>query len=109
MCELLGMSANVPTDIRFSFDGIPQEQDFPVGYFYVPEMIQPILPAVLSVRAPTGEVALQDAVAANARRVAQRLKTQSPIVGDALRQGRLKVVAARYDLDDGDVEWMEEV
>ena len=46
---------------------------------------------------------------ANARRVAQRLKTQSPIVLEAVRQNRLKVVAARYDLDDGDVDWFEDV
>jgi carbonic anhydrase len=27
----------------------------------------------------------------------------------AIRQGKLKVVAARYDLDDGDVQWFEDV
>ena len=69
------------------------------------EMIQPIIPAVLSVRRPGGEIVLDEAVAANARRVAARLRLQSPIAQEALRTNRLKIVAARYDLDDGDVEW----
>ena len=73
------------------------------------EMIQPIIPAVLAARRPGGEVRLDDAVIANARRVATRLKTQSPVIQELTRQGRLQVVAARYDLDDGDVAWFEDV
>ncbi len=72
------------------------------------EMIQPIIPAVLAARRPSGEVELNDAVTANAKRVATRLRTQSPVVPQLLREGRLKIVAARYDLDDGDVDWFEE-
>jgi carbonic anhydrase len=72
------------------------------------EMIQPIIPAVLAARRPSGEVELNDAVTANAKRVATRLRTQSPVVQQLLREGRLKIVAARYDLDDGDVDWFEE-
>lgn len=72
------------------------------------EMIQPIIPAVLSVRGQTGNL-LDNAVRANARRVAGRLKTQSVVLQEAVRAGRLKVVAARYDLNDGDVDWFEDV
>lgn len=72
------------------------------------EMIQPIVPAVLAVRSEGGSL-VENAVRANARRVAARLKTQSVILQEAVRAGRLKVVAARYDLDDGDVDWMEDV
>jgi carbonic anhydrase len=75
----------------------------------VGEMIQPIIPAVLSARKPDGAVSLDDAVVANARRVAARLGTQSTVLRDAVDQGRLKVVAARYDLDDGDVTWFEDL
>ena len=71
-------------------------------------MIQPIIPAVLVARGQRGDL-LDNAVVANARRVAQRLKTQSPIVQEAVRQSRLKVVAARYDLDHGHVDWFEDV
>ncbi len=73
------------------------------------EMIQPIIPAVLAARRQSGEVTLDDAVVANARRVATRLKTQSPVVQELVRQGKLKVIAARYDLDTGHVEWFEDV
>jgi carbonic anhydrase len=71
------------------------------------EMIRPIIPAVLAVRGQPGDP-LDNAVRANARRVAARLKTQSPVLEAALRRGGLKVVAARYDLDDGGVEWFED-
>ncbi|WP_241667043.1 carbonic anhydrase [Muricoccus nepalensis] len=73
------------------------------------EMIQPIIPAVLSVRRPSGEIVLDEAVAANARRVAARLKSQSPIAQEAVRANKLKIVAARYKLDDGNVEWFEDI
>ncbi len=46
---------------------------------------------------------------ANAKRLAARLKTQSPIALEAVRQNKLKIVAARYDLDDGNVDWFEDV
>ena len=48
-----------------------------------------------------------NAVKANARRVARRLGQQSPILQEARRADRLKIVAARYDLDVGSVEWLE--
>jgi carbonic anhydrase len=73
------------------------------------EMVQPIIPAVLSVRRLNGEVVLDDAVTANAKRVAARLKSQSAVVQAALRQNSLKIVAARYDLDAGHVDWFEDV
>src|SRR4051794_33103305 len=71
------------------------------------DMVQPILPAVLSVRRPGGEIVLDDAVVANAKRVATRLKSQSEIVQDGLRQNSRRVVAARYAWDDGTVDWIE--
>jgi len=48
-------------------------------------------------------------VRANARRVAVRLKTQSPVIRDALQAGKVKIVAARYGLQEGEVTWMEDV
>jgi carbonic anhydrase len=70
------------------------------------EMIQPIIPAVLAARSQSGDL-LDNAVRMNARRVAGRLKTQSTVLQEALGQDRLKVIAARYDFDDGDVDWFE--
>lgn len=71
------------------------------------EMVQPIVPAVLAARGQSGDL-LDNAVRANATRVAARLKTQSQVMQEALRTNRVKIVAARYDFDDGDVEWFEE-
>ena len=73
------------------------------------EMIQPIIPAVLEARRAPGGTALDAAVVANAKRVAARLKTQSPVVQEAVRQGELKIAAARYDLGAGRVDWFEDV
>jgi carbonic anhydrase len=72
------------------------------------EMIQPIIPAVLAARSQSGDL-LDNAVRMNARRVAARLKTQSTVLQEALRQDRLKIIAARYDFDDGDVDWFEDI
>ncbi|MBK1657797.1 carbonic anhydrase [Paracraurococcus ruber] len=71
------------------------------------EMIQPIIPAVLAARSQSGDL-LDNAVRMNARRVAGRLKTQSTVLQEALQQKRLKIIAARYDFDDGDVDWFED-
>ena len=72
------------------------------------EMIQPIIPAVLAARSQSGDL-LDNAVRMNARRVAARLKTQSTVLQEALRQNKLKIIAARYDFDDGDVDWFEDI
>lgn len=71
------------------------------------EMIQPIVPAVLSAKRVADGTLLHNSVIANAKRVANRLSTQSPVLQDALRAGKLKIVPAVYDLDDGDVDFLE--
>jgi carbonic anhydrase len=75
------------------------------------QMIEPIIPAVLQARSALGNAdraALLDAaVRENARRVAARLLVSGPILGEPLRAGKLKVVAARYDFNDGKVEFFE--
>jgi carbonic anhydrase len=72
------------------------------------DMIQPIIPAVLQVRGASGDL-LNNAVRANARRAARRLVQQSSALQEAQRAGRLKIVAASYDLAAGHVEWLEDV
>ncbi len=54
------------------------------------EMIQPIIPAVLAAHRSPGGATLDAAVVANAKRVAARLKTQSPVVQEAVRENKLK-------------------
>jgi carbonic anhydrase len=71
------------------------------------EMIQPIVPAVLQARGAAEGTLLHNSVVANAKRVATRLGTQSLVLQEAVRTGKLKIVPAVYDLDDGDVDFFE--
>lgn len=67
------------------------------------EMVQPILPAALATLAAPAEQRLDLAVRGNARRVAAHLGSTSALLAEQLRQGRLRIVAAHYDLDSGEV------
>lgn len=71
------------------------------------QMIEPILPAALMARSSgaKGEELLDAAVRENVRRVVTRLRNSEPVLMDPIRAGKVKVVGARYDLDDGQVEF----
>ena len=71
------------------------------------EMVQPIIPAVLEARRMSGGTLLDNSILSNAKRVAVRLGTQSPVLQEAVRAGKLKIVPARYDLDNGDVDFFD--
>ncbi len=72
-------------------------------------MVEPIVPAVLDARRQ-GAVDLLDAsVRANVSRTVGRLRDFSePMVLDRIKSGRLRVIGARYDLDDGRVDFFDE-
>ncbi|EWY40503.1 carbonic anhydrase [Skermanella stibiiresistens SB22] len=70
-------------------------------------MIEPIIPAVLDARDQPGDL-LDNAVRANVRRIVRRLSESEPMLIDPLRQGKLKIVGARYDLEDGSVDFFTE-
>ncbi len=67
-------------------------------------MVKPIVPAVKAVAKKEGDM-VDNAVRENARLTAEKIKTQSPIIAHLIKAGKVKVVAARYDLDDGKVEF----
>ena len=78
------------------------------------QMIEPIIPAVLRARAAVDaskpydrDAVLDSAVRENVRRVATRLRTSEPLLIEPLQQKRLLIVGARYDLDDGSVEFFD--
>lgn len=72
------------------------------------QMIEPIVPAVLQARSAPGELK-ENAVRENVRRTVRRLRAAfDPVLAEPLAAGRLKVVGARYDLDDGRVDWFME-
>lgn len=49
---------------------------------------------------------LDKACRVNAQRAAHNLVNTSVLLTDRLRQGKLQVESAYYDLDDGEIEWM---
>jgi len=91
--------------VAAAVDVVEKDATFPG---VIGEMVQPIVPAVLSVRNQPGSL-LDNAVRANARRIARRLKTQSQVIQGALNAGKVKIVAARYGLAEGEVSWMEDI
>jgi carbonic anhydrase len=71
-------------------------------------MIFPILPAALASRDERGVVDLNAAVRENVRRVVHRLRNDTdPILLAPQRAGRLKVVGAYYDLEEGRVDFFD--
>lgn len=68
-------------------------------------LVEGIRPAVEEAKAQSGDL-LDNAVNANIALTVERLKS-SPILAEALQQGTLQIVGARYDLDTGSVEVMK--
>lgn len=72
-------------------------------------MVEPIIPAVLAARSRGATNLLDASVRANVSRTVERLRTASePLVLDRIKSGKLRVVGARYDLDDGVVDFFDE-
>lgn len=73
------------------------------------QMVEPIIPAVLDARRNNPTDLLDASVRANVRRTVARLREFSePMVLDRIKQRKLRVVGARYDLDDGNVDFFDE-
>ena len=72
------------------------------------QMIEPVIPAVLHAQHQEGDL-LDNAVRENVRGILMRFRTSpEPILLEPLQARRLKIVGARYDLDDGTVDWFLE-
>ena len=72
------------------------------------QMIEPIVPAVLSSRGRPGDP-LEAAIKANVSRTVDRLRTASePMLLEPQRRGMLKVVGAYYELGTGRVDFFDE-
>ena len=69
------------------------------------QMIEPIVPAALAVKDKGGDF-VDATVRESAKRSAARLPSRSPVVSDLVAKGKVKVVAARYDLESGKVEFL---
>lgn len=77
------------------------------------EMLHPLLPAVLKARSNLGarasdtDALLDASVRENVRREVQRLRTSQTLLADPLARKAVMVVGARYDLDDGKVDFFD--
>ncbi len=67
------------------------------------ELVRKIQPAVEKTKSMPGDK-IENAVRENAKRMAAELAGLEPILKEKVDQGKLKVVAMRYDLDTGAVE-----
>jgi carbonic anhydrase len=68
-------------------------------------MVKAIVPAAQAVKDKPGDF-IDNAVRESARRTAVRIATNSKIVAGLIKAGKVKVVAARYGLEDGKVEYL---
>jgi carbonic anhydrase len=68
-------------------------------------MVNAIVPAAKAVRGNPGDF-VDNTVRESAKRTATKVATKSEIVSHLIKEKKVKVVAARYDLDDGRVEFL---
>ncbi len=68
-------------------------------------MVAAIVPAALAVKGQPGDF-VDNAVRESAKRTAIQVATKSKIVADLVKARKVKVVAAYYDLDKGQVEYL---
>jgi carbonic anhydrase len=69
-------------------------------------MIEPIVPAALAVRNDSGDFA-DNTAKESAKRTAANIPTVSKIVSDLVGAGKVKIVAAIYDLQTGVVTYLD--
>lgn len=75
------------------------------------QMVEPIIPAALKANSAgglKGDDLLDAAVRENVGRTVDRLRNSEPSLIEPMRAGTLKIVGARYDLDDGKVDFLME-
>lgn len=73
----------------------------------LPELIDRIEPAVLYARDQHPDDLLDAAIVENVRRQTRRLRTISPIVNAAQAAGKVRVLGAIYDMDTGEVRFID--
>lgn len=70
---------------------------------HIASIVEAIKPAAQAAKGRAGD-AVENAVRENVHEVVEKLKVAAPVLGPLVKSGELKVVGARYDLDDGKVE-----
>jgi carbonic anhydrase len=90
--------------VKAAVDVVEADASFPGS---IGQMIEPIIPAVLRAKRDGQDDLLDRSVRHNVMRVVERLRSTEQLLMEPQRVGRLKIVGARYDLDDGSVEFFE--
>src|SRR5215831_3843882 len=72
----------------------------------IPNLLKAILPAVEGTKGESGDP-IDNAVRANARDIAKRLQSTGPIIAPRVQSGEVKIVAAYYSLDTGQIELLK--
>lgn len=72
----------------------------------IPDVLRAILPAIEETKGQPGDP-VENAVRANARNIARRLQSAGPIIAPRVQSGEVKIVAAYYSLDTGQVEFLK--
>src|SRR6476620_12432027 len=72
----------------------------------IPDVLKAILPAVEETKNQPGD-RIDNAVRANAREIAKRLQSIGPIIAPRVQSGEVKIVAAYYSLDTGEIELLK--
>lgn len=73
---------------------------------HIGALVNAIQPAVTKARGEKGDL-LDNSVKENAEMVAEQLRESKPILEEMVKKGKIKIVAARYDLDTGVVELLK--
>ena len=68
-------------------------------------MVKPIVPAAQAMQGKPGDF-VDNTVRESAKRTAAMIAAKSKIVADLVKTGKVKVLAGRYDLDSGQVEYL---
>jgi carbonic anhydrase len=71
----------------------------------IQSLAQAIRPSVEKVLKTPGDL-LENAIEQNVKDTASKLKTDSPVLAQAIASGKLKVVGGVYKLQSGKVEWL---
>jgi carbonic anhydrase len=72
---------------------------------YIGKMLHEIIPVAESQHGKDGDY-VDNTVIENARVNAEKIATLSPIVAELVKEGKVKVVYGRYDLDSGEVTFL---
>ena len=89
--------------VRAACDVVTKNATFPGA---IGQMIEPIIPAALAVRNDPGDFT-NNAAKESAKRTAGRLTAASTLIADLVNTGKVKIVAAIYDLQTGVVTYLD--